>query len=247
MRKKHCESLISECEEILGQINIKFTKSFEDPENKEILEPKVKSFLEHCRSILEYCANDIFELVISEQERTRKLKSKYNKVYFPYGKTKKIFRSSVSQNLPGLKSNDEQVYNLVEALQDYNRTSEKVFLSYMCKLTNENKHNSLSEHQRQSIKFTNIGNFVKVDDTSSVNFHNCVFNGKPTGDFIIQNGKISGRINPQLLSEVFQYEEGEYVFKDTKKSVVDFLMLSLLEIKQFTNNLYVVIESKQVK
>lgn len=247
MNKKDCEILISECEEMLELIRSKFKKAFEDPTNKEIKIPTVKSFLEHSRSILEYSAQDIFHLVIPVAQRTAKQKSKNRNVYFPYGKSTRMFRSSVSSNLPGLKSSDEQIYNLIENLQDYKRNGENTFLSYMCKLTNENKHVSLSESERQSRDLISIGGgAIVVDSTSSVVVSNSNFNGIPSGNFKVENGQITGNINPLLLSETFQYEEGEYVFKDTRRNVIEFLETSLNEIKHFTNNFYKILETKYI-
>ncbi|OFD69850.1 hypothetical protein [Bacillus mycoides] len=247
MRKESCTLLIEECEELLGQIDAKFSEAFENPENVEVAVPKVKSFLEHCRSILEYTAQDIFKLVVSEQERNRKLQSKKdNKVYFPYGPTKKIFRTRVSQNLPGLLSSDVQIYSLVEGIQDHKRSIERKFLTYMCRETNDNKHDDLSESQRDSIRYTQIGNLGQFGPNMSVTFENCVINNVPTGDFSVKNGQIQGNINPLLLSEVVQYEEGQYVFKGTKKNVVQFLQFSLNEIKQFVDDLYKILESEYV-
>ncbi|EJS65821.1 hypothetical protein CN425_02245 [Bacillus cereus] len=246
MRKKSCTLLIEECEELLGQIDDKFRKTFENPENIEVAVPKVKTFLEHCRSILEYTAQDIFELVVPEQERIRKLKSRDNNVYFPYGSTTKIFRSSVSRSLPGLMSSNAQVYSLVEGLQDYKRDKEKEFLTYMCRETNYNKHDDLSENERQSTMYTQIGSAAKIGQGASVLFQDCVINGVPTGTFSVENGQIRGNINPRLLGEIVQYEEGQYVFKGTKRSVVQFLQFSLNEIKQFVDDLYKILESRYV-
>jgi len=247
MNKKDCELLINDCEEMIDLIRTKFEKSLKDPTNTEIKVPTVKSFLEHCRSALEYSAQDIFRLVIPVPERTAKEKSKKSNVYFPYGRTTKIFRSSVSSNLPSLKSSDEEIYSLIENLQDYKKHKGNAFLSYMCKLTNENKHVSLSENERQVRDLISIGGgAIVTDSTSTVTVSNSIFNGIPSGDFTVRKGQIIGNINPALLSETFQYQEGEYVFKDTKRNVLEFLETSLNEIKDFTNNLYKILETKYI-
>ncbi|AIK35508.1 hypothetical protein BG07_5652 (plasmid) [Bacillus pseudomycoides] len=242
MRKKSCALLIEECEELLNQIDDKFRKAFKSPENAGIAVPKVKSLLEHCRSILEYTAKDIFELVLPEQERIRKLNSKDSNVYFPYGPTTKTFRSSVSKNLPGLFSSDEQVYRLVECLQDHKRDEKNKFLTHMCRRTNDNKHDDLSESERQSSTYMQIGGLARINQNSSITFKNNFVNGMPTGNFSVENGHIYGNINPRFLNEIVQYEEGQYVFKGTRKNVVQFLQFSLNEIKQFVDDLYQILE-----
>ncbi|MFS8606332.1 hypothetical protein LRO89_27580 [Priestia megaterium] len=248
MREKNSRLLIEECEETLEQIKNKFDEAFQDPSIKEITIPKVKSFLEHCRSILEYIAKDIFEMVIPIEQRTRKLnsKGKDKEVYFPYGKYRKIFKSSVSKNLPGLKNSDPVIYNLLESIQDYQKESDNVFLTYMCKLTNDNKHDDLTENERKSNLYTNVGNIARVAQGGQITFNNCSFDGVPSGNFSIRNGKIEGNINPALLNQVFNYEEGHFVFKDTKKDVLIFLRLVLDEITNFVNDIYDTLRTKYI-
>ncbi|MGG4166830.1 hypothetical protein ABEW00_05000 [Rossellomorea vietnamensis] len=239
MRKKHCEALISECEEMLTNIEEKIKWHLESTEDKEILMPKIKSFLEHSRSVLEYCAQDIFENVVPKEDRDRKLNGRNRNVYFPYGKDEPIFLKNLENNLPNL-SNDS-VFKLIEGLQDFKRFNKQKFLNYMCSLTNENKHNQLSEYQRKSDKSLSIGNAVLVDGSSKVTIKNCSFNGIPSGDFTIVNGNIEGNINSLLLKDVVQWDNGSYVFKDTKMRVTTFLKLCLTEIKQFQKSLYKII------
>ncbi|MGD6832564.1 hypothetical protein ACQCT5_10395 [Sutcliffiella halmapala] len=237
MRINHCKVLIDESKELLEISKKNYEKKFISTYDKIHFEPKVKSILEHCRSILEYTAQDIFENVISIEDRTIKLKKNKN-VYFPYGKKKEDFLKSLKKNLPNLDKQDLRIYELIENLQDYKRQPFKKFLSYMCKITNHNKHNQLSESVRQSTKELSIGSYIKVDDSSSVTVENCIFDGVPSGNFKIENGEIKGAINPRLLSQVIIVENGSFVFKDSSNDVIEFLNLCIDEVENYVVNFY---------
>ncbi|GAA5416188.1 hypothetical protein Pryu01_01220 [Paraliobacillus ryukyuensis] len=236
MRKKHCDLIIEELEEIINDIKTKEVKLVESDE-KDIMMPKVKSFLEHCRSILEYCAQDTFEKVLSPEEREKKSKSRNNKVYFPYGHRRDIFERNIHNNFPGLRS-DNSVYKLIEKMQDYNRPYDKKFLSYMCDITNQNKHDKLSTHDRSSSTTINIGDFISATNTNII-IKDSYFDGIPSGDFKIKSdGTLEGDINPLLRSQLTVVKEGYLVFKDSNKKVIDFLELCLKEIRFFYTQFY---------
>jgi len=100
LRKEDCETLLFECKELLVQIQDQYERDF-DLRKKEITSPKLKSYLEHSRSILEYCAGDVFDYIIPEAAKLSKLKSKNKYVYFPYGNNRGSFRKSMKSNLQG--------------------------------------------------------------------------------------------------------------------------------------------------
>lgn len=236
MRKKYCDALINESEEMLGQIEEIIDMHIKETDEPTIVVPKIKSFLEHCRSSLEYCAQDIFQYVVPQNNREKKLNSRNKNVYFPYGKDEDTFNLSVERNLPGLS--DVFIKRIISDLQDFRRFNNKKFLSYMCKLTNDNKHDQLTEPIRKSDKGISVGGFLKVDEGSTVTVINSTVNGIPTGNFTIRNAKIEGNINQVLLGEVLKWDNGSFVFTDTKWNVVDFLRLCLKEIKDFYLSLY---------
>jgi len=241
MRKTHCDVLMVECEEVYSSIKKEIQLKCLVEQKDEFFIPKVKTLLEHMRSILDFCAQDIFELVIPEVEKENKMNSKYKKVYFPYGKNKRSFEKSIRSNLPGLNSND-RIYRIIEEIQDYKRVDNKKFLYYMCSLTNENKHNHLSEQGWHSNGTTvEIGKFLKTQN-SNVVIRGGTYNGIPLGNFEInKNGEIKGNINPSILSQIVTYDEGVAVFKDSGKNVVEFLGLCLKEINEFYNVLYAIV------
>ncbi|GGF24323.1 hypothetical protein GCM10010954_24000 [Halobacillus andaensis] len=237
MRKLHCEALIEDLEEMIPEIKNKTDLHVQSSE-PEVIIPRVKSFFEHNRSVLEYCANDVFELLVSKENRTKKLKSRYKNVYFPYGETKEIFERNFNNNLPGLSQQNHSIYKLISGLQDFNRRDDKKFLNYMCRVTNKNKHDQLSTQERRSEKTVNIGNFISSTN-SNVTISGGTYNGLPMGDFkITTDGEIIGKINLQLLKETVIIENGFLIFKDSGKKVLPFLELCKEEVKSFYIELY---------
>lgn len=97
---------------------------------------KVKGILENLRSTLDYCANDI-------SDHTGK---RGRKVYFPYGKKKSAFDGSVNASFPGLISGDVEFYKILKSIQPFELGDD--WLYSICKMTNDNKHNKLSEYNR---------------------------------------------------------------------------------------------------
>ncbi|MCA0173081.1 hypothetical protein, partial [Bacillus sp. RAR_GA_16] len=218
MRKMHCEALIEDLEEMILEIKNKIDLHVQSSES-EVIIPRVKSFLEHNRSVLEYCANDAFELLVSEKNRTKKLKSRNNNVYFPYGETEEKFDRNFNNNLPGLSQQNHPIYILISSLQDFNRRDDKKFLNYMCRVTNKNKHDQLSTKERISEKTVNIGNLISSTN-SSITISGGTYNGLPMGDFkITTDGEIIGNINLQLLKDTVIIENGFLKFKDYGKKV----------------------------
>jgi hypothetical protein len=235
LRDLHCASLIEECEEMLNQIRLKLQVNFIE-DNQEIYIPKVKSFLEHCRSTLEYTAQDIFEKCLSPEDQLAKKEGNKN-VYFPYSNNKSTFIQSIKRNLPGLKE-DSRVYKLVEGLQDYTRRTNKKFLFKMCKITNDVKHNQLSGHDKVSDKSVTVAGAFTVSQGASMKIYGGSVNGLPIDYVEVKNNKIYGNMHPYLIKQTFILDEGTYVFRETDEPVYKFLELCLSEIKQFTSSLY---------
>lgn len=228
IRLHYCDALALECDEYLINIKQTLDKYMKETEEVSVLIPRIKSMLEHMRSILEYCAQDINETYLNKK----------GKVYFPYGKNQRVYNNSIDKNLPGLRNHSLDIYYLIEDLQDYKRRQKDRFLVLLCALTNENKHNKLSNTRRMSKKQINISNAIVFDNTATVEIKNCTFNGISSGNFKVEHGEIKGDINPLLLELIYRKDIGSYVFADSNKDIVKFLTLSLKEVKKFYQSLY---------
>jgi hypothetical protein len=159
-------------------------------------------------------------------------------VYFPYGKNESKFSKSIDRNLPLLKEQRKDIFEIIENLQDYKRSGENKFLLELCDMTNANKHSQLSEATRKDHKGISIGNYISVDDTSTVNVKDSTFDGVPSGNFSIEKGEVKGEINEVLKSKIVKWKDGKYIFKDNNKEIIDFLSQCHNEVNNFYQSLY---------
>lgn len=182
---------------------------------------------------------DIFENVIPKESKLVKLLSKNKNVYFPYGKNKEIFNKSIKSNLPGLEKNSA-VYKLIEGIQDHNQSNQK-FLSYLCELTNVNKHNKLSRQLlNASASLTTPG--VKIEGVKGLVFKGNTYNGIDIGAVIINEDEYRVNINPNFLSETVIFESGSFVFEDSQTDILEFLNVVYTSISTFTQKFYKILE-----
>ncbi|MEK4565178.1 hypothetical protein MKX54_10940 [Alkalihalobacillus sp. FSL R5-0424] len=237
MRDKHCFALINELNETEKALQAIFEKSINSNES-EFLIPKIKNFLENCRSILEYVTQDIFETVIPEKKRNEKKLSKRPNVYFPYAAKKTDFDISVNRNLPGLDRVSKE-YRMILNLQDFKRSDSQKFLTLMCRLTNANKHDMLSHTRKISDEKMQLGQSIYIGNPSNFNisFINSEIDGVNTGSLNINQGHVSGEVNPDIL-ELIHFEKGHLVFSDLDKRVDSFLFYCKNEIIKFVEGFY---------
>lgn len=240
MRKEDCETLLFECKELLVQIQYQHQREF-DLRKKEITSPKLKSFLEHSRSILEYCAGDVFDYILPEASKLSKLQSKNKYVYFPYGNNRVSFGNSMKRNLPGLQST-HAAYKLIEGIQDYNRPSQK-FLSYLCDLTNTNKHDRLSSLMRNASTTLMIPG-ISAEGVNGLVLRGNTYNGVDMGEVIINDEEYTVNINPSFFSRTVLFEEGAFVFKDSQTDILQFLDVVYASIEKFIHKFYLLLEHK---
>lgn len=137
MRCEDIDSLLEEVKEYIELIEGKYKEAKEDNSIKYVFKPKVKSSLEHLRSCLDYCAQDIYDKYCVAGNK---------KIYMPYGRIENDFKSAVGSYFGDLKKTNSNIYNLLESIQPYrNRNS---YIVTLCELCNYNKHNNLSDQQR---------------------------------------------------------------------------------------------------
>ena len=110
--------------------------------------------MENLRSCLDYMAQDVYEIVISPDLISKQMK-KLKRVYFPYGKTKKDFDSSIQKNLPNLASLNGRLFDIVESIQSHKLGN--AWLYDFCSILNLNKHNALSPQERIEHKGYSVG------------------------------------------------------------------------------------------
>ena len=114
--------------------------------NGEINKIALKNTLENMRSTLDYLARDI---VLHLKKANPNVKEK---VYFPYGQRENHFKKSIKRNFPTLKGSNSDIYDIIESIQPYKQNHN--WLTDLCGLTNDAKHNYLSK--TENIKTTTI-------------------------------------------------------------------------------------------
>lgn len=137
-----------------------------------ICRPQIKSAVEHLRSCLDYCAQDISEM---------KTGRRGEKIYFPYGETEELFHKSVQRNIPGLQTKSPQVYSLLENLQPHR--SDSPWLVQLCKDTNQVKHGDIRSVQQVNSDDSalKIGRLAELRGDSRLVLVDCFVNGVPVG------------------------------------------------------------------
>lgn len=186
-RLSDINELLVEVEEITLTLNASYENATKDSTVLQIPRVKVKSALEHLRSILDYCALDTYMHVYG---------NKPGKLYFPYAKNEALFNKHLANSFKALREKSPKIYSLMASVQPH--ISDSNWLVDLCGYTNTNKHDKLTNQVKKTKDSVAIGNLVKVSGNSTVTFINSMVNG-------IQIGKDSSI--PVKISDAMTNEE----------------------------------------
>lgn len=211
------------------EIDRLYAESSKDENIIAVSRPLVKSSMEHLRSCLDYCAQDIHEKKIGGKKR----------VYFPYGGNIKKFKESVSTNLQGIDILAPKIYNLIHDMQPF--ACNDPWLVTLCKQTNFIKHNSLFVPDRVNSpgSTTTVGNIAQVRGNGSIVMDNCIVNGVPVGGKypLIINAKRSVRDLqnelPKSIRVARRYDWVEFRINGTTTDVLCLIKTSFKNISGF--------------
>jgi len=216
--------LLSHTKGLLTEIQAEYVRAKTTESIVAIARPKVKSCLEHLRSVLEYVAADLAETLATKPRRC----------YFPYGRDATLYQQSLSQNLPGL---DIRYEALIEALQPH--VCGDNWLVELASASNFNKHIKLDVQERRNIDATlRIGRYVSIGGTGQI--------GQLIIDGVLVNpgGPLSGdscvsevRNLPTSVPVTKEYDSVRFVLKDSGVDVLDLLQRSHTNISQFVADL----------
>ncbi|WP_427313041.1 hypothetical protein [Cupriavidus sp. H39] len=163
-------ALLNETADCRQRLERVYEEAKSAPDIKEALKPTVKSALEHLRSALEYCGQDV-------RERYCPPPGEREKVYFPFGEKEKTFHRSIEKNLPKLETGAPAVFSLMKSIQPF--ACGDRWLVTLCEQTNFNKHNRLSPQERVNSPGNSLrigGNAVLMRN-SSITFMGGSING----------------------------------------------------------------------
>jgi hypothetical protein len=154
MRKDDIQALLNHIDNDLVKIKARYQDSLTNKEIPSELRIDVKNAMENLRSCLDYMVQDVYEIVVSPDLISKQMKE-LKKVYFPYGKTKQDFDSSIQKNLPNLMSLNGRLFDIVESIQTHKTGS--TWLYDFCSILNSNKHDALSPQERTERKSYSVG------------------------------------------------------------------------------------------
>jgi hypothetical protein len=168
-RKQDIEALLYSIQRQYEQIKKAYNNALWDKNISADLKVNVKNFFENARSVLDYLACDICEI----------LNILSSKIYFPIVKkdgSKENFFGFVGRSLPNLESKNKPLFDYLESLQPYH--SQMSWLGDFCEVSNNSKHQQLTPQKRQeTVRITSkhIGGSFVSWDPASVRFGNGVF------------------------------------------------------------------------
>jgi len=194
---------------------------------------ELKNILENLRSVLDYLSGDILS---SLKRKTKSIKLP-DKVYFPYGQRENHFKKSIKRNLPSLKEEIPEIYNLLRNIQPF--VSNDNWVVDLCSLTNDAKHNQLSKTINKKSIMTRIGRSFKISGAHNV-FKNNYENGRKLDDVVTDESGMPHVIKANSFNTSF-IVENRIRFEGKEIEVLPFLLKCHTNILQLTKKIKVFI------
>jgi hypothetical protein len=245
-RREDINELFNEIREILSYISKLYEDAKKDLSITRIDRVKLKSALEHLRSILDYSAMDAYFFVYNQLPPKQ--------VYFPYGKDESEFRNSLnSKKFTRLEQENPKIYNLFSSVQPHLAASE--WLINLCNYNNENKHKKLSPQVKKVKDIVTIGNMASISGNSKIVFQNCIVNGFQIGKdsstpVVISDSmtddEIIAQLNPDnpYLPITRVAEDIKFYIDGSENDALTFIQEVTERISQFINDIYSEINSE---
>jgi hypothetical protein len=201
-QREDIQELLEGTRNISFSLSTKYEQAKIDNSITQIDRASVKSALEHLRSILEYCAIDIYTHIYGKQP---------NRIYFPIGKDKEQFDRHLTDNFAEKKdklfeNKNPEIYKLISSIQPYSAGSN--WLIDLNSYVNKNKHNKLTSQNKETENSFSFANLIRTNGNSNtIIFKNTTINGLPigkdsSGDVVIidtmTNDEINSQLNPDL-------------------------------------------------
>lgn len=230
--------LIHEVEEISSDISDLYENAKKDSGVQQISKAKIKSALEHLRSILDYCALDAYLHVYGVNP---------GKIYFPYAKNEALFNKHLANSFKSLRQRNQKIYDIVASVQPHMSGSN--WLIDLCGYTNTNKHNNLTPQVKKTKDSVTIGNLVKLSGNSTVTFVNSTFNGVPIGKDCsnpvtisdsMSDAEITSQLNPDnpYLVVTRMSDEVKFYIEHSNNDALEFIQDAKTKISCFVSRLY---------
>lgn len=247
MRNESIQELFDCCEENLNYLLNIVKKSYTDPSIKSLVRPKVMDTLNSLNSILEYSHRDVFESLIKNEryiefkkQRGEKIPNIDNKLNLPVCGTEISYVKFINRNHKYLKVIFPKIFEHLKTIHPF-YAGENWFRD-LKNLNNRNKHHDLSTQKRLDTKNLSIGRggmlLGNISNMENVVIKNATIDGRRLSHLRVNKGEVD-------IHE--KDDELEIVVSDTvrffidKVDVVQLIDFSILNVKQFTEQLYVLI------
>jgi len=243
MRLDQIEAILAFTKELFEDIQVAKYAADHDPTIQNIPKVKVKVIFEQLRSVLDYTANDIRELLslIALKENITLPNKEF---YFPFGADLTTFHHNLGIYRDPLEDYLEDVYQLIEEMQPH--ISNDQWLIVLCKNTNYYKHNQLKYQHRNVKGFLAIPGYIL-----SGTVREDLLGQHTLGSNVPKTGFRSGI----TITEAPDNQQAEFytqlyisIFDEkTKKhwDIVTLLGKAMNEIESFVKKLYPILEAKK--
>lgn len=225
--------LLQHIDENIKIVEEGYAKARLDDEQETLSKPLIKGILSDLRSVLDYSAVAVYKTY----------SRKDGKIYFPYSDDEQSYASKFKSNLNGLDQQRPEVYALIKSIQPF--ATGRNWLSVLCSLTNETKHNSLGKQRRNNSDSAHlsVGNLFKAEAGGTFILNGVLVDGVPVG--VESPFEISHRTKKKELERVlghvgkiekeFDWVKFEYI--GTSTDILALLKESRTEVGSFVEKL----------
>lgn len=240
MRKDQITALLQHIQNDLGYVEAQYQKALEKQTIPASLQIDVKNIMENLKSVLDYLAHDIYEIVIMPVRKVAGDKE-IEKIYFPYGKTENDFKSSIEKYLPKLDSLQPALYKIIEDIQPHKSGS--IWFYQFCQILNEKKHITLTPQKREEERSLDIrfpgGAGISMSPGASISGSGVIQSGSEK--IILNNDFISGdsparNITGGVVQTIIRWVS--FKFADTGVEVLSLLKKCVSTVEQLFKDTY---------
>lgn len=237
-RVKNIKELLKFSNEQLLEIEKDYNLSLTEKEISPKLQILIKCYSESLNSCLDYCARDIYEIILQKQKKDKK------NVCFPIRTDVFHFNNAIKGYLPDLENKNQSLFDFIKKIQPYNSGYE--WLSDFKTLVNDYKHLDLIPQVEKRKKMLKICN-----NNGGKLIINGIFKACPGA--IINNKLIEKKALildpnkeiPQKAHDYFQNISVEvwkdFIFENINKPALPLLKQSYVGIEKIINDIYLYI------
>lgn len=191
-----------------------------------------QDMLTRLNKLLDIVMYQYFEIKIFPNLTSKEKEKIENKIQFPIVPKKEDFESMLGKiGLLGVENRDGRLISLLEQYQPYQVGQE--WIKYLRDHANLCHRKLIPQKKTKETSLT-LGDSIKISDSAMVKMSNCVVNGIPIKELIVDKGAVSGHIDPRLNPRV--ETKVTYLFEGTEINVLWLCQKSLEEIENLVKS-----------